>query len=93
MPFGYGKHLQNEAKDHHSVVFKLTKQNHKSILPTVISTNELAKTTLQIQKGRNAVIAIRQSKLPDPKNWETAVAFKTNTFKTDFEKYISNFLK
>jgi hypothetical protein len=29
---------------------------------------------------------------PTPKNWETVVAFK-KLLKTDFEKYISNFLK
>jgi hypothetical protein len=31
---------------------------------------------------------------PTPKNWETVVAFKNPILlKTDFEKYISNFLK
>jgi UDP-N-acetylmuramate dehydrogenase len=43
--------------------------------------NELAKNNItnpSLKDVSNAVIAIRQSKLPTPKNWETVVAFFKN---------------
>jgi UDP-N-acetylmuramate dehydrogenase len=91
--------FKNEVKDQYiitSVVFKLTKRYHKINTYGDI-TNELAKNNItnpSLKDVSNAVIAIRQSKLPDPKNWETVVAFlKSNTLKLISKKYISNFLK
>jgi UDP-N-acetylmuramate dehydrogenase len=76
-----------------SVVFKLTKRYHKINTYGDI-TNELAKNNItnpSLKDVSNAVIAIRRSKLPDPKNWETVVAFKIQYFKTDFEKIHQQF--
>jgi UDP-N-acetylmuramate dehydrogenase len=71
--FGYRESIfKHEAKDQFiitSVVFKLTKRNHKINTSYGDITKELEKqnvTTPSLKDVSNAVIAIRQSKLPDP---------------------------
>ena len=72
--FGYRESIfKHEAKDQFiitSVVFKLTKQNHKINISYGDITTELEKQNIKnptLKDVSNAVIAIRQSKLPDPK--------------------------
>jgi UDP-N-acetylmuramate dehydrogenase len=72
--FGYRESIfKHEAKDKYvitSVVFKLTKQSHKINTSYGDITKELENKNIQIPTlidVSNAVIAIRQSKLPDPK--------------------------
>ena len=72
--FGYRESIfKHEVKDQFiitSVVFKLTKQNHKINISYGDITAELEKQNIKIptlQQVSNAVISIRQSKLPDPK--------------------------
>jgi UDP-N-acetylmuramate dehydrogenase len=93
--FGYRESVfKNEAKDKYiitSVVFKLTKRNHKINTSYGDITNELAKNnvvTPTLKDVSNAVIAIRQSKLPDPKELGNSGSFFKNPIllKTDFEK-------
>lgn len=71
--FGYRESIfKHEAKDQFiitSVIFKLTKRNHKINTSYGDITKELEKqnvTTPTLKDVSNAVIAIRQSKLPDP---------------------------
>ena len=71
--FGYRESIfKQEVKDQYiitSVVFKLTKRNHKINTSYGDITKELEKqnvTTPTLKDVSNAVIAIRQSKLPDP---------------------------
>src|SRR6478736_1222179 len=71
--FGYRESIfKNEVKNQYiitSVVFKLTKQNHKINTSYGDILAELAKnniTTPGLKEVSNAVIAIRKSKLPDP---------------------------
>ena len=93
--FGYRESIfKNEAKDQYiitSVVFKLTKSNHKINTSYGDISAELAKnniTNATIKDVSNAVIAIRQSKLPDPKELGNSGSFFKNPIllKTDFEK-------
>lgn len=72
--FGYRESIfKHGAKDKYvitSVVFKLTKHNHKINTSYGDITKELENKNIQIPTlidVSNAVIAIRQSKLPDPK--------------------------
>ena len=72
--FGYRESVfKNELKNQYiitSVVFKLTKQNHKINISYGDIKSELDKKNIEIPSlinVSNAVIAIRQSKLPDPK--------------------------
>lgn len=72
--FGYRESIfKHEAKDKYvitSVVFKLTKHSHKINTSYGDITKELENKNIQIPTlidVSNAVIAIRQSKLPDPK--------------------------
>lgn len=93
--FGYRESIfKHDVKDMYiitSVVFKLTKRNHK------INTNygdieaELKSKGIinpTIKDVSNAVIAIRQRKLPDPKQLGNSGSFFKNPIllKTDFEK-------
>jgi UDP-N-acetylmuramate dehydrogenase len=57
--------------------FQTNKTDHKINTSYGDITNELAKNNINpsLKDVSNAVIAIRQSKLPTPKNWETVVAF------------------
>jgi UDP-N-acetylmuramate dehydrogenase len=98
--FGYRESIfKNEVKDQYiivSVVFKLTKQNHKINTSYGDITAELAKkniTTPTLKDVSNAVIAIRKSKLPDPVELGNSGSFFKNPIllKTDFEKIHQKF--
>jgi UDP-N-acetylmuramate dehydrogenase len=93
--FGYRESVfKHEAKDQFiitSVVFKLTKRNHKINTSYGDITKELEKQnviTPSLKDVSNAVIAIRQSKLPDPKELGNSGSFFKNPIipKADFEK-------
>ncbi len=93
--FGYRESVfKNEIKDQYiitSVVFKLSKRNHKINTSYGDITAELEKnhiTTPSLIDVSNAVIAIRKSKLPDPKELGNSGSFFKNPIllKTDFEK-------
>ena len=91
--------FKNEAKNQYvitSVVFKLTKRNHKINISYGDITAELAKkhiTNPSLKDVSNAVIAIRQSKLPDPKELGNSGSFFKNPIllKSDFEKIHQQF--
>jgi UDP-N-acetylmuramate dehydrogenase len=98
--FGYRESVfKNEAKNQYvitSVVFKLTKRNHKINISYGDITAELAKndiTNPTLKDVSNAVIAIRQSKLPDPKELGNSGSFFKNPIllKSDFEKIHQQF--
>jgi UDP-N-acetylmuramate dehydrogenase len=93
--FGYRESIFKQAeKDQYiitAVVFQLTKRHHKINTAYGDIQSELAKneiTNPTIQDISNAVIAIRQSKLPDPKELGNSGSFFKNPIllKTDFEK-------
>jgi UDP-N-acetylmuramate dehydrogenase len=93
--FGYRESVfKQEAKDQYiitSVVFKLTKRNHKINTSYGDILAELAKNKISeptLKDVSNAVIAIRQSKLPDPKELGNSGSFFKNPIllKSDFEK-------
>ncbi len=92
--FGYRESIfKNELKDQFiitSVIFKLTKQNHKINISYGDIKLELEKNKIEIPNlidVSNAVIAIRQSKLPDPKVLGNSGSFFKNPIllKSDFE--------
>jgi UDP-N-acetylmuramate dehydrogenase len=92
--FGYRESIfKQEAKDEYiitSVVFQLTKRNHKINTAYGDIQAELSKNGIQsptIQDVSNAVITIRQSKLPDPKVLGNSGSFFKNpiVLKSDFE--------
>lgn len=98
--FGYRESIfKNEVKDQYiitSVVFKLTKHNHKINTSYGDITAELAKNNITnptLKEVSNAVIAIRQSKLPDPKELGNSGSFFKNPIllKTDFEEIHQKF--
>lgn len=83
--FGYRESIfKHEAKDKFiitSVVFKLTKCNHKISVEYGDIKAELAKNNITnptIKDVSNAVIAIRQSKLPNPKELGNSGSFFKN---------------
>ncbi|MGX7668187.1 UDP-N-acetylmuramate dehydrogenase [Flavobacterium pedocola] len=83
--FGYRESIfKNEAKNEFvitSVVYKLTKRNHKINTSYGAIDGELAKhgiTNPSIKEVSDAVIAIRQSKLPDPKELGNSGSFFKN---------------
>lgn len=83
--FGYRESIfKQEAKDQYvitSVVFKLTKSNHKINTAYGDITKELEKNNIvtpTLKEVSNAVIAIRQSKLPDPKELGNSGSFFKN---------------
>ena len=93
--FGYRESIfKHEAKDQFiitSVVFKLTKHIHKINISYGDITKELEKQnviTPTLKDISNAVIAIRQSKLPDPKELGNSGSFFKNPIisKEQFEK-------
>ena len=92
--FGYRESIfKHEAKDQYiitSVVFKLTKRNHKinTSYGDILAELEKKNVTNPVLKDvSNAVIAIRQSKLPDPKELGNSGSFFKNpiVLKSDFE--------
>ena len=98
--FGYRESIfKQEAKDKYvitSVVFKLTKRNHKINTSYGDITKELEKqnvTTPTLKDVSNAVISIRQSKLPDPKELGNSGSFFKNPIisKELFEKVHQKF--
>ena len=93
--FGYRESIfKHEAKDQFiitSVVFKLTKHIHKINISYGDITKELEKQnviTPTLKDVSNAVIAIRQSKLPDPKELGNSGSFFKNPIipKEQYEK-------
>ncbi|MCZ8198634.1 MAG: UDP-N-acetylmuramate dehydrogenase [Flavobacterium sp.] len=98
--FGYRESIfKHEAKDKFvitSVIFKLTKRNHKINTSYGDITKELEKQNVTIPTLKdvsNAVIAIRQSKLPDPKELGNSGSFFKNPIisKELFEKVQQKF--
>ena len=92
--FGYRESVfKNEVKDQYiitSVIYKLTKRNHKINTSYGDIQAELAKndiTTPALKDVSNAVIAIRKSKLPDPAELGNSGSFfyYSILLKTDFE--------
>lgn len=93
--FGYRESIfKQEAKDQYiitSVVFQLRKRNHTINTGYGDIQSELTKKGIEnptIQDVSNAVIAIRKSKLPDPKDLGNSGSFFKNPIllKSDFEK-------
>lgn len=83
--FGYRESIfKHEVKDQYvitSVIFKLTKKNHKINISYGDITKELEKNNITeptIKDVSNAVIAIRRSKLPDPKELGNSGSFFKN---------------
>jgi UDP-N-acetylmuramate dehydrogenase len=98
--FGYRESIfKQEAKDKYvitSVVFKLTKRNHKINTSYGDITKELENQNVKtptLKDVSNAVIAIRQSKLPDPKELGNSGSFFKNPIisKELFEKVHQKF--
>lgn len=98
--FGYRESIfKNEVKGQYiitSVVFKLTKRNHKINTSYGDILGELVKNNISnpgLKDVSNAVIAIRQSKLPDPKELGNSGSFFKNpiVLKSDFEKIHQKF--
>jgi UDP-N-acetylmuramate dehydrogenase len=98
--FGYRESIfKNKAKDQYiitSVVFKLTKRNHKINTSYGDIMAELAKNKIEkpsLKEVSNAVIAIRKSKLPDPKELGNSGSFFKNPIlkKIDFDKIHQQF--
>lgn len=98
--FGYRESIfKNEVKDQYiitSVIYKLTKQNHKINTSYGDIQGELAKNNIinpSLKDVSNAVIAIRKSKLPDPAELGNSGSFFKNPIllKTDFEKIHQKF--
>ncbi|MFV5689029.1 UDP-N-acetylmuramate dehydrogenase [Flavobacterium sp. ZT3R25] len=98
--FGYRESVfKNVVKDQYvitSVVFKLTKRNHKINTSYGDISSELEKKSIlnpTLKDISNAVIAIRKSKLPDPKELGNSGSFFKNPIllKSDFEKIHQQF--
>jgi UDP-N-acetylmuramate dehydrogenase len=98
--FGYRESIfKTEIKDEFiitSVVFKLTKRNHKLNTSYGAIEAELEKQHIKnpsLKDVSNAVIAIRQSKLPNPKELGNSGSFFKNPviLKSDFEKIQQQF--
>jgi UDP-N-acetylmuramate dehydrogenase len=98
--FGYRESIfKNEVKDHYiitSVVFKLTKKDHKINTSYGDIIAELAKNNItkpSLKEVSDAVIAIRKSKLPDPKELGNSGSFFKNPIllKSEFEKIHKQF--
>ena len=98
--FAYRESIfKNELKNKYiitSVIFKLTKTNHKlntayGAIETELNNQNISNPT--IKDVSNAVIAIRQSKLPDPEELGNSGSFFKNPIiaKSLYEKVILNF--
>lgn len=97
--FGYRESIfKNELKNQYiitDVTFKLTKKNHNINTSYGAIDVELAKeniTNPTIKEVSNAVIAIRQSKLPNPKELGNSGSFFKNPIllKSDYDKIKRN---
>ena len=98
--FGYRESIfKKEVKDQYiitSVVYKLTKKEHKINVSYGDIISELAKNNIAIptlKEISNAVIAIRKSKLPDPKELGNSGSFFKNPIlnRSDFIKIQQQF--
>jgi UDP-N-acetylmuramate dehydrogenase len=98
--FGYRESVfKHELKNQYiitSVVFKLSKRHHQINTSYGDILGELAKKNIQnptLKDVSEAVIAIRQSKLPDPKELGNSGSFFKNpiVLKSDFEKIRQKF--
>ncbi|KJD35788.1 UDP-N-acetylenolpyruvoylglucosamine reductase [Tamlana sedimentorum] len=98
--FGYRNSIfKQEAKGKYiitSVIFKLTKQNHKLNINYGTIINELEAMNVKtptIQSVSQAVIAIRESKLPNPKKIGNSGSFFKNPIipKSQFDNLALNF--
>ncbi|MFI1771650.1 UDP-N-acetylmuramate dehydrogenase [Thalassobellus citreus] len=98
--FGYRNSIfKNEVKGKYiitSVTFKLTKRNHKLNINYGAIASQLEDSgikTLTIQDVSKAVIAIRESKLPDPKHIGNSGSFFKNPVisKSQFDILSKNF--
>ena len=98
--FGYRESIfKNEIKNQYvitSVIFKLTKTNHKINTSYGDISSELTKNNITnptLKDVSNAVISIRQSKLPDPKELGNSGSFFKNPIllKSDFEQIHQKF--
>ena len=98
--FGYRESIfKNDIKGQFiitSVVFKLTKRNHKINISYGDIQGELANANIldpTLKDVSNAVIAIRKSKLPDPKVLGNSGSFFKNPIipKSEFEKIHAKF--
>lgn len=98
--FGYRESVfKNELKGLYiitSVLFKLTKRNHKintAYGDIEAKLNKNGTHTPTLKEISNAVIAIRQSKLPDPKELGNSGSFFKNPIllKSEFKKIKSKF--
>jgi len=98
--FGYRNSIfKNELKGQYiitSVTFKLTKKNHDLNTGYGAIENELKNqniTTPSLKEISNAVIAIRQSNLPDPKVLGNSGSFFKNPVisQTEFKSFITKF--
>lgn len=96
--FGYrDSHFKNEGKDRYiitSVTFSLTKKNHQLHTEYGAIEEQLKLKSVRnpsIKDISNAVIAIRQTKLPDPKELGNSGSFFKNPLvsKSEFEAFIS----
>jgi len=83
--FGYRESVfKNEVKNQYiitSATFKLTKKNHKINIAYGDITTELTKKSIEnptIKQVSDAIIAIRKSKLPDPKELGNSGSFFKN---------------
>ncbi len=83
--FGYRESIfKNEVKNQYiitSATFKLTKKNHKINIAYGDITTELTKKSIEnptIKQVSDAIIAIRKSKLPDPKELGNSGSFFKN---------------
>lgn len=97
--FGYRESIfKNELKNQYiitDVTFKLTKKNHNINTSYGAIDIELAKNNISnptLKQVSDAVIAIRQSKLPNPKELGNSGSFFKNPIisKTDYEKIKQN---
>ena len=100
--FGYrDSYFKNEGKEKYiiiSVNFKLTKKEHNLNTSYGVIDSELKKNNISnpsIVDISNAVIAIRKSKLPDPKLIGNSGSFYKNPIltKADFESFIQKYVK
>ncbi|MBD0779834.1 UDP-N-acetylmuramate dehydrogenase [Maribacter sp. ANRC-HE7] len=97
--FGYrDSYFKNEGKGKYiitSVVFKLTKRNHKpnmsyGAIGTLLEQWNIGDPT--IQDVSKAIVAIRKSKLPDPKELGNSGSFFKNPVlsKSEFDSFIAD---